>query len=44
MVDDLRVTADRVGVVSHVGTALLRMLAHRAGVTDALSVALARPG
>lgn len=41
---DLRVTADGTGVVSHVGTALLRMLADRAGLTSALSVALARTG
>src|SRR3954467_9245203 len=40
----LRVTADGTGVVSHVGTALLRMLADRAGLTGALSAALARPG
>src|SRR4051812_13359763 len=39
---DLRVTADGAGVVSHVGTALLRMLADRAGLTGALSGALAR--
>jgi hypothetical protein len=39
---DLRVTADGTGVVSHVGTALLRMLADRAGLTSALSVALTR--
>ena len=39
---DLRVTADGSGVVSHVGTALLRMLADRAGLTTALSEALAR--
>jgi hypothetical protein len=39
---DLRVTADGTGVVSHVGTALLRMLADRAGLTSALSGALAR--
>jgi hypothetical protein len=41
---DLRVTADGTGVVSHVGTALLRMLADRAGLTGALSAALARIG
>jgi len=41
---DLRVTADGTGVVSHVGAALLRMLADRAGLTDALSGALARRG
>ena len=41
---DLRVTADGTGVVSHVGAALLRMLADRAGLTGALSVALARAG
>ena len=41
---DLRVTADGTGVVSHVGTALLRMLADRAGLTGALSAALARTG
>jgi hypothetical protein len=39
---DLRVTADGTGVVSHVGTALLRMLADRAGLTPALSARLAR--
>ena len=39
---DLRVTADGSGVVSHVGAALLRMLADRAGLTGALSGALAR--
>jgi hypothetical protein len=39
---DLRVTADGTGVVSHVGTALLRMLADRVGLTGALSGALAR--
>src|SRR3954469_21248628 len=39
---DLRVTADGTGVVSHVGAALLRMLADRAGLTAALSGALAR--
>ena len=41
---DLRVTADGAGVVSHVGAALLRMLADRAGLTDALSAGLARRG
>jgi len=41
---DLRVTADGIGVVSHVGTALLGMLADRAGLTGALSPALARTG
>jgi hypothetical protein len=41
---DLRVTADGTGVVSHVGAALLRMLADRAGLTSALSGALARTG
>ncbi|MEN3616205.1 IS1380 family transposase [Plantactinospora sp. ZYX-F-223] len=41
---DLRVTADGTGVVSHVGAALLRMLADRAGLTGALSVGLARRG
>lgn len=41
---DLRVTADGTGVVSHVGTALLRMLADRSGLTAALSVGLARAG
>lgn len=40
----LRVTADGTGVVSHVGAALLRMLADRVGLTDALSGALARRG
>jgi hypothetical protein len=33
----LRVTADATGVVSHVGAALPRMLADRAGRTTALS-------
>lgn len=32
------------GVVSHVGTALLRLLADRSGLTQALSVAVARRG
>jgi hypothetical protein len=41
---DLRVTADGTGVVSHVGAALLRMLADRAGLTEALSAGLARRG
>jgi hypothetical protein len=41
---DLRVTADGAGVVSHVGTALLRMLADRSGLTGAVSGALARAG
>jgi hypothetical protein len=41
---DLRVTADGTGVVSHVGTALLRMLADRSGLTTALSGALAHTG
>lgn len=41
---DLRVTADGTGVVSHVDAVLLRMLADRAGVTQALSGALARRG
>jgi hypothetical protein len=41
---DLRVTADGAGVVSHAGTALLRMLADRAGLTGALSAGLARAG
>lgn len=36
----LRVTADGTGVVSHVGTALLRLLADRSGLTAALSGAL----
>jgi hypothetical protein len=39
---DLRVTADGSGVVSHVGAALLRLLADQAGLTPALSAALAR--
>ena len=39
---DLRVTADGTGVVSHVGAALLRMLADRAGLTAALSAGLVR--
>jgi Transposase DDE domain group 1 len=41
---DLRVTTGGTGVVSHVGAALLRLLADRAGLTDALSAALARRG
>lgn len=41
---DLRVTADGTGVVSHVGAALLRMLADRSGLTGALSAGLARRG
>ncbi|GAA1767698.1 hypothetical protein GCM10009681_43460 [Luedemannella helvata] len=41
---DLRVTADGSDVVSHVGAALLRMLADRAGLTSALSAGLARRG
>jgi hypothetical protein len=41
---DLRVTADGTAVVSHVGAALLRMLADRAGLTGALSAGLARAG
>jgi hypothetical protein len=41
---DLRVAADGTGVVSHVGAALLRMLADRAGLTSALSAGLARSG
>jgi hypothetical protein len=38
----LRVTADGTGVVSHVGAVLLRILADRAGLTQALSDVLAR--
>jgi hypothetical protein len=38
---DLRVTAVR--VVSHVGSVLLRMLADRSGLTEALSGAVAAP-
>ncbi|GAA1740874.1 IS1380 family transposase [Luedemannella helvata] len=38
----LRVTADGTGVVSHVGAALLRMLADRVGLTGALSTVLTR--
>jgi Transposase DDE domain group 1 len=41
---DLRVTAGGSGVVSHVGAALLRLLADRAGLTGALSAGLARAG
>jgi hypothetical protein len=37
---DLRVAADGTGVASHVGAALLRMLADRAGLTGALSAGL----
>src|SRR3954447_21528582 len=40
----LRVTADGTGVVSHVGAALLRMLADRTGLTGTLAGALARRG
>jgi hypothetical protein len=40
----LRITADGTGVVSHVGAALLRMLADRTGLTGQLSLALARRG
>jgi hypothetical protein len=39
---DPRVTADGTGVVSHVGAALLRILADRTGLTGGLSGALAR--
>jgi hypothetical protein len=39
---DLRVTADGTGVVSHVGAALLRMLADRAGLTGARRCAAGR--
>ena len=39
---DLRVTADGTGVVSHVGAALLRIIADRTGLTGGLSGALAR--
>lgn len=41
---DLRVTADGTQVVSHVGAALLRMLADRSGLTAELSAGLARRG
>ena len=41
---DLRVTVGGTQVVSHVGAALLRLLADRAGLTGALSAALARRG
>src|SRR3982751_6849781 len=41
---DLRVTADGMGVVSHVGAALLRILADRTGLTAGLSGVLARRG
>jgi hypothetical protein len=41
---DLRVTTGGSQVVSHVGAALLRLLADRAGLTGALSAALARSG
>jgi hypothetical protein len=41
---DLRVTAGGAGVVSHVVAALLRMLADRAVLTEALSAGLARQG
>lgn len=41
---DLRVTAGGSGVVSHVGAALLRLLADRAGLTAGLSAGLARAG
>jgi hypothetical protein len=41
---DLRVTTGGTGVVSHAGTALLRLLADRVGLTAALSAGLARRG
>jgi hypothetical protein len=41
---DLRVTTGGPGVVSHVGSVLLRLLADRAGLTGALSSAVARRG
>lgn len=41
---DLRVSTDGDGVVSMVGVAALRMLADRTGLTQAISVILARPG
>lgn len=39
--EKVEVTADGEGLVSHAGTALLAELADRAGLTDALSEALA---
>lgn len=42
--EDLRVSTDGDGVVSMVGVAALRMLADRTGLTQAISVILARPG
>jgi hypothetical protein len=39
---DLRVTGDGSGVASHTGLVLLRLLADRVGLTDALSTALRR--
>jgi hypothetical protein len=41
---DLRVTVDGTGVVSHVGTALLRMLADRAADAGALLNRFLTPG
>jgi hypothetical protein len=39
---DLRVTGDGSGVASHAGAVLLRLLADRVGLTQALSAALTR--
>jgi hypothetical protein len=41
---DLTVEVGGHGVVSHVGAVLLRILADRSGLTQALSRAVARPG
>lgn len=41
---DLRVTADGAGVVGMVGVMGLRMLADRTGLTQAISMVLAKPG
>jgi hypothetical protein len=41
---DLRVTGDGSGVASHTGLVLLRLLADRVGLTQALSTALAKRG
>jgi hypothetical protein len=40
----LSVEVGRHGVVSHIGSGLLRLTADRVGLTSALSTALARPG
>ena len=40
----LSVSGDGTGVVAHAGSAGLRLLADRTGLTEALSAAMARPG